>query len=121
MLQYCVAKVDFPKYNDGSADVIDKDFFGEYDIYLGANLRNANNIHVTSKSADGVSIFLAEPLYDESIKEAVKKFDEIYTDEVFRESYKFDADLAFGGSASADSGEMTIIGETVTVPDPNED
>ena len=120
-MQYCVAKVDFPKYTDGSADVIDKDFFGEYDIYLGANLRDADNIHVTAKSADGVVIFFAEPLYDESIKEAVKKFDEIYTDEVFRESYYFDADLAFGNTAKPYSGKMTIIGETITVPDLNED
>ena len=121
-MQYCVAKVGFPKYSDGSADVIDTDFFGEYDIYTGANLRTTSaSVHVTAQSADGVTVFFAEPLYDESIKEAVKKFDEIYTDEVFRESYKFDADEAFGGSASPDSGKMTIIGETITVPDLNED
>jgi hypothetical protein len=120
-VQYCVAKVSFPKYTDGSTDAIDKEFFGEYDIYTGANLRTTSaSVHVTAQTAP-VTIFFAEPLYDESIKEAVKKFDEIYTDEVFREYYFFDAETAFGQASDAFSGLMTIIGETVTVPDPTED
>lgn len=120
-MQYCVAKVSFPKYTDGSTDAIDKEFFGEYEIYTGANLRTTSaSVHVTAQTA-AKTIFFAEPLYDESIKEAVKKFDEIYTDMVFRESYSFDAETAFGQTASAESGSMTIIGETVTVPDPTED
>jgi len=40
---------------------------------------------------------------------------------VFREIYFFDAETVFGLTAESYSGSMTIIGETVTVPDPTKD
>ena len=93
----CFAELDFSKFDDGSS-VVDKDFFGDYEVTLGLKVRDANAGRVDLKwAADPQILSVKSPRYDDSISSVVEALTESQRIEFMApEVVDGDTSVAFG-------------------------
>ena len=120
--QKCVAELKFPKYDDGSTEDFNQNFWGEYSIKQGAVVYTDESqppVFVLDEKSDNV--WLEPPTYSNpEIAEAIAEYMETIRVPINYNSFDFDAGALMNGGTETDLYGYTVVQtEAVLVPDEN--
>jgi hypothetical protein len=119
----CIAKLQVPKFNDGSENFVGEDILGEYDIELGVRIQEDGKAATTNKKFDNKkTLNFKKPAYADSIAAEVKKHASVHFDRFMDTGFvDFDAFEAFaaGSGNSKPKGKLELIGENIINSDPS--
>jgi hypothetical protein len=119
----CIAKLQIPKFNDGSEKFVGSEILGDYDIELGLRIQAAGASATTNvKFANKKALKVKSPAYPDAITAEVKKNSDVHYDRFMDTGFEeFDAyePFAAGSGAGKPKGQIELIGVNIVNSDPN--